>query len=182
MDVIRPIFHASDLAQMPDDGKRYEVLEGDLAVSPAPSWTHQRIVHFVHLWLTERENAGLGKVAISPIDVVFDDNNVTEPDVLFICAEHLDIVKEAHVQGAPDLMVEVLSASTRIRDLGVKAHLYAKFGVREYWILDSEVATLFVYRLTAEGYAGIGPFRRNETTQSSIFPGVPLAVADFFRP
>ena len=182
VDVIRPIFTVNDLAQIPDDGKRYEVLEGDLAVSPSPSWKHQRIVHYVHLWLTERENAGLGKVATAPLDVVFDDNNVTEPDVLFIRTEHLNIIKEANVQGAPDLVVEVLSSSTRERDLGVKAHLYARFGVREYWVVDPEIATLSVYHLTPEGYEVSGPFRRGETIQSCLFPGSPLVVADLFQP
>ena len=182
MEVIRPIFTANDLAQIPDDGKRYEILAGDLAVSPSPSWKHQRIVHYVHLWLTERENAGLGKVAIAPLDVVFDDHNVTEPDVLFIRTEHLHIIKEANVQGAPDLVVEVLLSSTRVRDLGVKVHLYARFGVQEYWVVDPEAAILSVYHLTPEGYGGSGPFRRGETIQSSLFPGSPLIVADLFRP
>lgn len=112
MDVIRPIFTATDLAQVSDDGKRYEVLEGDLAVSPSRKPKHQRILHRLHIWLTERESVGSGQVYVAPLDVVFDDRNVTEPDLLFILTEHLHIIKEAHIQGAPDV-VEVLSPSTR---------------------------------------------------------------------
>ncbi len=181
MDVIRPIFTAADLPQFPNDGKRYEILEGDLAVSPSPSWKHQRIVHYVHTWLTKREAAGLGQVAVAPLDVTLDEYNVTEPDLLFIRTDHLDLVAETGVQGAPDLVVEVLSASTRERDLGIKAHLYARFGVPEYWIVDPEVETLAIYHLIPDGYEVAGPFRRSETIHSALFPGVPLVVADLFR-
>ncbi len=182
MDVIRPVFTAADLAQLPDDGKRYEVLEGDLAVSPSPKPKHQRIVHQLHIWFTERERAGYGKVFAAPLDVVLDDSNVTEPDLLFIRSEHLHIVKDANIQGSPDLVVEVLSPSTRERDLGVKAHLYARFGVPEYWVVDPEVETLAIYHLTSEGYEISGPFRRGETIHSDLFPGATLSVADVFLP
>ena len=182
MDVIRPIFTISDLAQVPDDGKRYEVLEGDLAVSPSPKPKHQRVVHRLHIWLTERERIGSGQVYMAPLDVVFDESNVTEPDLLFILTEQLHIIKEANIQGAPDLVVKVLSPSTRERDLGVKVHLYARFGVPEYWIVDPEVETLTIYHLTPDGYEVAGPFRRGEMIQSSLFPNAPLNVADVFVP
>ena len=182
MDIIRPTFTATDLAQLPDDGKRYEVLEGDLAVSPSPNRKHQRVVHHLHTWFTAREEAQDGQVYVAPFDVVLDDSNVTEPDLLFILTEHLHIIKEANVQGAPDLIVEVLSPSTRERDLGVKAHLYARFGVPEYWVVDPDVETLTVYHLTPDGYEVAGPFRSGETIHSTLFPNTPLNVADVFLP
>ncbi len=119
---------------------------------------------------------------MAPLDVVFDDSNVTEPDLLFILTEHLHIIKEAHIQGAPDLVVEVLSPSTRERDLGVKAHLYARFGVQEYWIVDPEVETLAIYHLTPDGYEVAGPFRRTESIHSALFSDAPLTIAEIFKP
>lgn len=182
MDVIRPIFTVADLAQVPDDGKRYEILEGDLAVSPSPSRKHQNVIRTLSAFFIRAESQGYGRWYPAPFDVVFDDHNVTEPDLLFVRTDHLHIIQEANIQGAPDLVVEVLSPSTRARDLGVKAHLYARFGVPEYWVVDPEVETLAVYHLTPDGYEVTGPFRQGETVSSPLFPDVPLAVADVFLP
>ena len=182
MDIIRPTFTATDLAQLPDDGKRYEVLEGDLAVSPSPNRKHQNVIRHLSAFFIRVESHGYGRWYPAPFDVVFDTHNVTEPDLLFVRTERLPIITDANVQGAPDLIVEVLSPSTRERDLGVKAHLYARFDVPEYWVVDPDVETLTVYHLTPDGYEVAGPFRRTETIHSPLFPSVPLAVAEIFRP
>ena len=181
MDIIRPVFTATDLAQLPDDGKRYEVLEGDLAVSPSPNRKHQRVVQATYRWLFALEQTHYGQAYVAPFDVVFDTHNVTEPDLLFVRASRLPIITEANVQGSPDLVVEVLSPSTRERDLGVKAHLYARFGVPEYWVVDPDVETLTVYHLTSDGYEVAGPFHCGETIHSNLFPNVPMDVANLFR-
>ena len=181
VDIIRPIFSTEDLAQMPDDGKRYEVLEGDLAVSPSPNPQHQRIVLHCASFFQTLEQQGLGQVFTAPLDVVFDHHNVVEPDVLFVCQDHLNIVTDANIQGPPDVVVEVLSPSTRDRDPGVKVHLYARFGVREYWIVDPDNQTLTMYHLTADGYLPWGPYTRYETVTSPLFPDHPLSVTDLFR-
>ncbi len=181
MDIIRPIFSAEDLAQMPDDGKRYEVLEGDLAVSPSPNPQHQRIVLRCASFFQTLEQLGLGQVFTAPLDVVFDHHNVVEPDVLFVCQEHLNIVTDVNIQGPPDVAVEILSPGTRERDLTVKVRLYARFGVPEYWIVDPDNQTLTVYRLTADGYQPWGPYFPHETVTSPLFPDYPLSVTALFR-
>ncbi|MCL4521988.1 MAG: Uma2 family endonuclease [Firmicutes bacterium] len=181
MDVIRPIFTYTDLTQLPEDGKRYEILEGDLAVSPSPNQKHQRCVWRIVSFFQLMEQAGYGQGYAAPFDVVFDEHNVTEPDVLFIRTERLSIVTEANVQGAPDLVVEVLSPSTRARDLGVKVHLYARFHVQEYWVADPDAETLTVYRLGADGYQQVGPLHDFNPVQSSLFPKSTLVVAELFR-
>ena len=180
MDIIRPVFSADDLAQMPDDGKRYEVLEGDLAVSPSPHRNHQRLVLNCVEFFRQLEHDHLGEVYTAPFDVILDHHNVVEPDVLFVCQEHLDIVTDANIQGPPDVVVEVLSPSTRDRDLGVKIHLYARFGVREYWTADPDNQSLTLYRLTADGYQPWGPYTRHEAVTSPLFPDHPLSVAALF--
>ncbi len=87
MDVGRPIFTVDDLAQLPDNGKRYEILEGDLAVSPSPNRKHQLIVQAIFLFFTRLKENGLGQGFVAPFDVVLDTYNVTEPDVLFVCSD-----------------------------------------------------------------------------------------------
>ena len=181
MDIIRPIFSAKDLAQMPDDGKRYEVLEGDLAVSPSPNRKHQRCVLQLTRFFEKVEDAEYGQVFPAPFDVILDHHNVVEPDLLFICQDRLHIVTDANIQGPPDVVVEVLSPSTRDRDPGVKVHLYARFGVREYWIVDPDNQTLTMYRLTADGYQLWGPYFPHETVTSPLFPDYPLSVTALFR-
>ena len=182
MDVIRPALSVADLAQLPDDGKRYEILEGALVVSPSPRPKHQRIVLNCVEFLRVAERRGYGQVYVAPLDVVLDDLNVTEPDVLFVRSERLEIVRESNVQGAPDLIIEVLSPSTRERDRGLKAHLYAQYGVFEYWIADPDTETLSVYRLTPEGFVRSGPYHAGDTVTSPLFADVPLAVTDLFTP
>ena len=181
MDIIRPIFSADDLSHMPDDGKRYEVLEGDLAVSPAPNRRHQRLVLNCVDFFRTLEQRGLGEVYTAPFDVVLDDHNVVEPDVLFVRQERLDIVTDANVQGAPDIVVEILSPDTRDRDLTVKARLYARFGVPEYWVIDPDNQTLTAYRLVDAGYQPYGPYSVGDTMVSPLFPDDPLSVAAVLR-
>ncbi len=132
--------------------------------------------------MTKREASSLGQLAVTPLDVTLDEYNVTEPDLLFIRADRLDIVTETGVHGAPDLVVEVLSPSTRARDLGVQMHLYLRFGIPEYWIIDPEMETLAIYHLNSDGYEVRGPFCRGETIYSALFPDAPLTVADLFQP
>lgn len=182
MDVIRPIFTADDLAQLPEDGKRYEILGGDLAVSPSPNRKHQNVIRRLSAFFIAVESQGYGRWYPAPFDVVLDDYNVVEPDLLFVRTEHRERVTEAHVQGPPDLIVEVLSPSTRERDLGVKAHLYARFGVNEYWVVDPDAKTLTAYQLTSAGYEPHGPLRCGETFVSPLFPDTALSIADVLRP
>ena len=182
VEVIRPVFTMADLGQLPDDGKRYEIVQGDLVVSPSPNRKHQQVVWNLVEFFNRVKRAGFGTAYIAPFDVVFDNHNVTEPDMIFVRSDRLAIITDANVQGSPDLIVEVLSPSTRERDLGVKARLYARSGVLEYWVADPEVETLATHRLTDEGYRLAGPYRAGETVQSPLFPGIILAVSDLFRP
>ncbi len=181
MDIIRPIFSYGDLAQMPDDGKRYEVVEGDLAVSPSPNRKHQNVIRRLSAFFISVEEHHHGQWYPAPFDVVLDDYNVVQPDLLFIGRDRLGIVRETDVQGAPDLVVEVLSTSTRERDLGVKGHLYARFGVREYWVIDPDNQNVSVYRLTADGFEVHGRYHAGDQVTSPLFPDHPLSVETLFR-
>lgn len=181
MVIVNPVLTYDDLAQLPDDGKRYELLEGELIVSPAPSPRHQRVVLKVARFLGLAEDAGWGQVYVAPLDVVFSRFNVTEPDVLFISRERLGIIGEANVRGAPDLVVEVMSPSSRVRDLRTKLQTYARFGVKFYWVCDPNARTVQVYALTDEGYRAEPPLRAGQSLGCPLFPGITIDAGQLFE-
>lgn len=135
----------------PDDGQRYEVIQGELLMAPAPNVRHQEVSFALARILDDFvRSKGLGKVYISPVDVVLGDDMV-EPDVVFVSNERAGIVGRERINGAPDLVVEVLSLSTSVRDLRAKWDIYARSGVREYWVVNPEAETVSVMALDEEG-------------------------------
>ncbi len=173
-------FTYRDYQQLPDD-KRYELVEGELYLVPSPTLYHQRVSRQLEmaLWMYIGQNA-LGEIYDAPCDVVFSELSVVQPDLLFVSKERLNILTEANVQGAPDLVVEILSPSTGQRDLGIKRKLYAKHGVREYWIVDPEAKTVEVLTWTEGGYRTEAVVPKTETLTSSLFPGLSLNLAEVF--
>jgi Uma2 family endonuclease len=141
-----------DFVLFPDDGKRHELIDGEHVVKPSPSTRHQLVLRnldraldrFVH----ER---ALGRVVFAPLDVVLSRHDVVEPDLLYISADRASILTAANVQGAPDLVVEVLSPSSRRQDEVLKRDLYERGGVAEYWIVDPESESVKVFRRATEG-------------------------------
>ncbi len=138
-----------EFAALPDDGNRYEVIAGDLYMTPAPRMPHQEIVSELLARLrTFASEHRLGKVYAGPVDVLFAEGDYLEPDLVFVREDRRrDIVKDRGIEGAPDLVVEVLSASTASRDRGLKRQRYAWFGVPEYWVVDADAKQIEVYRL-----------------------------------
>ncbi len=175
MAVVDPRYVYEDLLTIPDDGKRYELLEGDLLVSPSAKPRHQKILGNVFVMLRKLQDAGLGEAYSAPLDVVFDRHNVFEPDVLFIRTERLDIVTEKNVSGPPDLVVEVLSDSTRDADLGRKLRAYSRFEVSEYWVVDPDANTVQVFRRENGALAGQGTVVAGDEI---AFLGVTLKVSE----
>jgi Uma2 family endonuclease len=129
---------ADDLAEYPDDGLRHEIINGELYVAPAPLISHQRLVARIFKMLDAAANAtNAGEVFLAPLDVRLSDYDVVQPDLLFIAKDRLSILHgDEYAEGAPDIVIEILSPSTRMIDLVRKAALYAKAGVAEYWTVD----------------------------------------------
>ena len=173
-------FTYEDLRHTPDDGKRYEVLEGDLIVSPSPQWKHQRIVHRLHTYLTSWENAGYGSVCTAPLDVVLSDRDVVQPDLLFIAKDRLGIVTAENVQGAPDLVVEVISDRSRRRDAITKRHIYERYDVRLYWLVDPEEETVRVFELKDGAYGEPTTLRAGQQLTCPLFPDITEDVGTLF--
>ena len=160
-----------DYCNTPDD-ERYELLDGDLLMTPAPRVSHQKAViklgARLYYFVEERE---LGVVLSSPSDVVLSDTDVVQPDLLFVSNERAHIVTEDNIQGAPDLVVEILSPSTADRDLTVKRALYAKHGIQEYWIVDTDARTVTVLLRDAAGFVEVGVCAEGQTLASPTLVG-----------
>lgn len=138
----------AEFARLPTDGNRYEVIAGDLYVTPAPRPHHQRAVLQLAMRLeTFARQHDLGWVLQGPIDVLFAEGDYLEPDMVFVRRERLGIISDRGIEAAPDLVVEVLSESTADRDRSVKRARYAHFGVPQYWIVDLDAGAIEVYRL-----------------------------------
>jgi len=173
-----------DFLHFPDDGKRHEIIDGEHYVTPSPNTRHQiASVNLTRILSTHVRSHGLGRVFSAPFDVVFSHLDVVEPDLLFISAKRLDILTDKHVRGAPDLVVEILSDSTRKVDENVKRALYERCGVQEYWVVDAAPETIKIRRREndrfgspAELSAGAG-----HTLTSPLLPGLSLRVSEIFE-
>ena len=163
------------------DDERYELLNGELILSPSPKEIHQYISSILHIMIgTFVRERSLGKVYFSPFDVVLSDTNVVQPDILFISNERADIVTPDNVQGAPDLVVEILSPATAERDRTVKLDLYALHGVKEYWIVDPDARTITVL-LRGEGSFEVGGiYGEGQTLRSPTLAGFSFALEEIF--
>jgi len=173
-----------DFLQFPDDGKRHELIDGEHFVTPSPNTRHQTISGSLYglLW-TWLRGRGLGRLFCAPFDVVFSNFDVVEPDLLFVSkARESEVLTKAHVRGAPNLVVEIGSPSTRQRDETIKRRLYERFGVGEYWVIDPELGRIAVYRPGADGYERVADLwrERDEQLTSPLFPGLTLALGDIF--
>src|SRR5262249_32897554 len=138
----------ADLLDTPDDGHRYEIIDGELTVSAAPVQVHQRFLYLLSREfgsVIDRER--LGHLYFSPVDVLFSTGDTVQPDLIFIRRERLHIYQGPVVRGVPDAALEVLSNSTRLRDLDVKYKLYESEGVPEYWIADPDLPGLMLFVL-----------------------------------
>ncbi|MCE2539414.1 MAG: Uma2 family endonuclease [Acidobacteria bacterium] len=170
-----------DYVNAPED-KRYELLDGDLVMTPAPGEIHQRVSILLGWRLIQfvTEN-GLGRVYVAPFDVVLSDTDVVQPDLLFVSNERAHVITPANVQGAPDLVVEILSPSTAERDLTFKRRLYARHGVSEYWIVDTTARSVTVLLLREAGFEVAGEYGAGETLTSPTLRGFTLRIDDLFR-
>ena len=170
-------FLASDIWDAPDYGKKYEVIDGDLYVSPAPVWKHQRQLNRLNVrvavWV---ERHDLGDVVTAPTGVVLDDENGLQPDLVFVSHDRAHIITENDIEGAPDLVVEVLSPSTEARDRGLKLRRYAASGVPHYWILDTDGPRSEERVLGDDGYQLVGTFGPGEIFRPTIFPGLEIPL------
>jgi len=166
-----------DYVDFPDDGKRYEILDGEVHVTPAANTRHQDIVLWIAVQLHQHVHAhGGGRVFVAPYDVVLSQTDVVEPDVLFVADADAHRITKANLQGPPTLAVEVLSdpRHDRVR----KRHLYARFGVKEYWIVDPDGERVEVHVLAGEQYPTPTLLEAGTVLTTDLLPGLSIDVAE----
>ncbi len=172
-----------DLLLLPEDRNRHELIDGEHFVTPAPNVPHQTAVaNLLRIIASFLHGRGLGRAWPSPIDVLFTEHDVVEPHLVFVAADRMDLVRRTHVHGAPDLLVEVLSDSTRSRDETAKRRLYEKHGVREYWLVDPDAETVAVLRLGPSGYPREPQLlRAGDILSTPLLPGLEIPITEIFE-
>jgi Uma2 family endonuclease len=177
-------FTYEDYLLFPDDGKRHEIIDGDHYMTPSPSTKHQHVsMNLSNLLFNHLKVHRGGRIFTAPTDVVLSDLDVVQPDLLFVSAARASLITETCVQGAPDLVIEILSETTRKTDEIIKRKLYEKFGVGEYWIVDPELETVKVYRRSAQGgYVRAAELTRetNAVLTTPLLPDLTIPLAEIF--
>jgi len=174
-----------DYLLFPDDGNRHELIDGEHYVTPSPKLNHQGISGNLYLlirsWLEEHP---IGRVYYAPVDLVFSRFDVVEPDLLYASNGRLaDIATPKNMQGAPELVIEIGSPSTRKRDETIKRRLYERSGVDEYWVVDPDTEVVRVYRREGEMFGRVTELSREagDVLTTSLLPGLELPLSRIFR-
>ena len=181
---IKPLLTVADLDLMPEDGNRYEVIEGELLVSRAPSLAHQRVSRnlliIIDSYLAQHP---IGEVLATP-GVMFSELSGVIPDIVFISNDRRqEIASGERVTGAPDLIIEILSpgAENVRRDRMAKRQLYGRYGVKEYWVVDPEQRTIEIYRSLDGALELVRSFAEGEEITSPLLPGFACETSAVFK-
>lgn len=164
-----------DYAALPDDGRRYQILDGELCVTPAPGTPHQiismRLSAQLHAYVTANR---LGMILAAPVNVILADTSIVQPDIVFVATDRQALVSTRGIEGAPTLAVEILSPTTSDVDRRRKRGLYARHGVPCYWIVDGEARTIEMYRLAGDAYELLSQAPGDAIVAAEPFAGLTL--------
>ncbi len=169
-----------DYKNTPED-ERYELIDGELIMAAAPKEVHQRVDMrlgsrlFVHVEANE-----LGWVYSAPFDVYLSETDVVQPDLLFVSNERAHIITSDNVRGAPDLAIEILSPSTASMDWTRKRELYARHGVKEFWIVAPDARLVWLMLLRGDDYEVAGIYGDGQTVASTVVEGFSVNLSDIF--
>jgi Uma2 family endonuclease len=170
-----------DYAALPDDGRRYELHEGELSVTPSPGVDHQETLGNLFVVLRGHVRArGLGRVFVAPLDCILESITVVQPDIVFVETARLSIMSERAVEGPPTLVVEVISPSSAGIDRRRKLQMYARYAVPCYWIVDPSARTIETYQLVPGGYREASTLSGTTTASLPPFPDLVLDPRDIW--
>jgi len=179
--VPRKTYTYQDYSEIPDDGNRYEIIEGELIMSPAPYTIHQKVSRkIVYRLISFVEKEKLGELYYAPVDVLLSDINVVQPDILFISKANLQIITAKNIKGIPDLVIEIISPATGYYDLSGKKDLYEKFGVQEYWIVDPMKQRVEIYLNVENQFELHQRLEKKGIVKSDILSGFELNLDTIF--
>ena len=172
-----------DYLTFPDsDGIKKEIIEGELYMSPAPSIKHQAISKRLFRILDNYAyHNNSGEVYYAPCDVIFSDINIMQPDILFIAKNNYQILSDLNIQGAPDLLVEILSPSSIDTDRIFKKHIYEHYGVKEYWIVDPDTETIEIWALKNKIFQLASKSSKNQTVKSQLLKKMEIDLSNIFN-
>jgi Uma2 family endonuclease len=175
-------FTYQEYRTLPETGPRYQLIEGDLLMSPAPNFFHQKlVVRLLRLLAAFVEGREAGEVCVAPLDVILTEEDVVQPDIVYVSNARKGIIAPEGLRGAPDLCVEVLSPASRDLDRQAKRVLYARHGVTELWLVDPDARTIELFRLQEQPHAPMRIFREDETLTTALLPGLEVKLADVFE-
>jgi Uma2 family endonuclease len=171
----RVVLTYADYVAIPNNGRRYELHEGELSVTPSPSPAHQRVVlNFAVVLERYVRERGLGEVFVAPIDCILSETVVVQPDIVYLERARLAAISQRGIEGPPTLVIEVLSPSTLQIDRSVKGQLYARHRVPYYWIVDAEARTVEAFELAGDGYQPAGGLEGQRSAALPPLPGLTL--------
>jgi Uma2 family endonuclease len=167
-----------DIKNLPESHGRTEIVDGELIMSPTAGSRHQQICSALgaELYAHVRENR-IGVLFSSPAHVILAEHTHYEPDLCFVASQRRSIIKESYIEGAPDLIIEVISESNRSHDTVVKFRDYARFGVREYWLVDPRENVISTWRLHEDHYELLARAAPGVKVTSQVLPSLPLDPA-----
>lgn len=181
VSTVHPRVSYADLQQALDDGRRYELYDGEVFVVPAPFRRHQRTAQRIHRLLERYAERHGGEALIAPIDIVFSPYDVVQPDVVYFELTKAQRLKlDAPIREVPTLAVEVLSEGTAANDRGRKLRLLARFRVPEYWIADPTTCTLAIFTLSGKSYHLAQEAAGRDTVRSTALPNLKIPVSRLF--
>lgn len=163
-----------------DDNYIYELLNGEIVKYSAPESKHQIVSANLFRKLDGYFEKKLGRGLYAPISVFLDEYNAPQPDLLFVSTQNQEIIQQKGVMGVPDLMVEIVSPGSVVRDRVHKKEIYEQAEVPEYWIVDPKYFTVEVYELTDSGYALFEDVEGEGTIESKVIEGLKIDVGDIF--
>lgn len=176
----KPLATYDDYKKTPEGGN-YQLIGGEIIEMTAPSLYHQKILQNLNYYLSVyiRQN-GLGEVYVAPTDVYFSKTETYQPDLLILLTESLHKMQESKIEGAPDLIVEILSPSTGYYDVKYKKSVYEKFGVKEYWIVDPKDKTIEIYQNSQGKFVLTSELSKTGTAQSTLLSGFIVELEKIF--
>ncbi len=161
--------------------KRYELIGGEFFMAPAPNTWHQSVSRDIEFKIAcFLENSRLGKVFYAPYDVVLSNEDVVQPDIIFVSKENRHIITQDNIKGSPDLLIEIISKNSAQRDRIIKRRLYEKYGVHEYWLVDMDKKEIEVLVLTKGTYEIYAVFQSQDTLSSVVLKELHFKVEEVF--
>lgn len=179
-DTPTKIWTYEDLVALPDDGKRYEIIHGELYEMPAPTLDHAAIIMNLIALLLPTATSVRARLFTAPVDVFLRDGNPVQPDLVLLLVHQLDLRRKRGIEGAPSLIIEVLSPSNAEHDRITKRELYARAGVLEYWLVSPEAATVEVLILDGEIYRTHVRAGVDELVTSPLLPELSFPASAVF--